>query len=241
MDNTAMYMVGHDFTNPLVEYFFALSLPMIEARAPWVVVVIHMLLASWVVKGPRLTGCYLFFAVFFMAGIVAYTQSVTQIAHTTIAHAEVSVFILLMFVYIFIAALHLHSIHVTNLSVSKAYARLAGYRASIGGIFEEAFKHAPTPVLILDYDGYIVSASDEMSSELGYAPWFLEEKHINILLPAKFREGHMAKVQAFLDLPDGKASRSVSVLRKSGKESTMKLSISSIKISGKVYGMGALS
>jgi len=91
------------------------------------------------------------------------------------------------------------------------------------------FDQAPYGLLLIDGDGVIMSSNEPLNRIFGYQPGEVQGKNVEMLVPARFREGHFAQRSAFATSPLARSmgkGRDVTGRRKDGREVPVEIGLS---------------
>ena len=98
-----------------------------------------------------------------------------------------------------------------------------------GALFRKLFDVAPDPILIIDKDGFIVLANKETERVFGYTSVDLVGKKIEMLVPEKYRGGHVRHRSSFHESPSLRpmgSGRDLHARRSDGTELPVEISLS---------------
>lgn len=119
--------------------------------------------------------------------------------------------------------------------------------AVAGGISPNQYRHgveaAPTGLLMVDSAGLITMVNQRLESMFGYKRTELLGKRIEVLIPERFRRGHPALLQGFLDNPKARfmgQGTDLAGARKDGSEMAIEIGLNPFVEAGKRYVLASI-
>lgn len=109
--------------------------------------------------------------------------------------------------------------------------------------FERLFDAAPDAMLIVDPEGRIRLANDRVDELFGYAPSELEGEHIEVLVPERLRDEHVAYRDGYFDEPIPRpmgAGLDLSAQRMDGSTFPIDISLSPVTAGDDVYALATV-
>ncbi len=109
--------------------------------------------------------------------------------------------------------------------------------------FRVAVESAPNGMVIVDHEGKIILVNSEAERLFGYKREELFGKPIEMLVPERFRKGHMMFRSNYTASPQTRsmgAGRDLYGLRKDGTEFPLEIGLNPIEISGKKHILGSI-
>ncbi|MGE0761538.1 MAG: PAS domain S-box protein, partial [Pirellulaceae bacterium] len=109
--------------------------------------------------------------------------------------------------------------------------------------FQALVEAAPTGMVMVDRSGDIVLVNAEMERLFGYSRGELVGQRIEVLLPPRQREIHLALRTSYLERPEPRqlgGGRDLFGRRKDGSEFYVEIGLNPIEVGGSLYVLGAL-
>src|SRR5258708_7714257 len=110
--------------------------------------------------------------------------------------------------------------------------------------FREIFQSMTEGIVVINTEGNILVVNKVVEEMFGYETDELNGKNLEILLPERFRSGHLKHRLGFNENPSPRRmglGRDLPALRKDGKEFPVEISLSHSQVSGKFIAIAFIS